>query len=104
MGTREVQSIYILILLYVYTTPAGLFRPLHTRSTNKQTKGKQMIKHVTTIKLEHNVDESQYPSLSMMSEEEISMALDSMAKGFIAEFLVQANDGATHSYLNLVKE
>lgn len=63
-----------------------------------------MIKHISTIKLEHVVDENQYPKLFLMSEEERQDFFDLAATAMIENLLVGANAGGTHSFLNLVKE
>lgn len=62
------------------------------------------MKHITTIKLEHTVDEIEYPKLLLMTEEERQRFFDRCAKGMIEELLVKANEGGTHSFLNLVRE
>lgn len=62
------------------------------------------IKYISTIKLEHTVDESQYPRLLVMTEEQRQEFFDLCAKGMIENLLVEANEGGTHSFLNLVKE
>lgn len=62
------------------------------------------IKYISTIKLEHTVDENQYPRLLMMTEEQRQEFFDHCATGMIESLLVGANEGGTHSFLNLVKE
>ena len=62
------------------------------------------IKYISTIKLEHTVDEKQYPRLLVMPEEQRQEFFDLCAKGMIENLLEKANEGGTHSFLNLVKE
>jgi len=63
-----------------------------------------MLKYVTTLKLEHTIDEVQVPQLLLMTDDERQKALDSLAKLMIEDFLVKANDNGTYAFINLVRE
>lgn len=63
-----------------------------------------MLKYVTTLKLEHTIDEVQVPQLLLMTDNERQQALDSLAKIMIEDFLVKANDNGTYAFINLVRE
>lgn len=63
-----------------------------------------MLKHITTIKLEHNISEEAYPQLASYPPDALQSMLDGMAADMIENLLVGANEGGTHSFLNLVRE